>query len=1120
MKQAKRIPALPALVQSVLLALSVLSSSPAVAGEKGAPWPPGVQQALERLKTYEYGQPRKPLATLELFIAKATGDAKLKSVIAARLGELLADPQTTIAAKRFICEQLLIVGNDSHVPTLVKMLDDPKTAEMARQALEGIPGEASLAALRDALAKLKGKALVGVINSLGVRRDEKSIAPLVERLRGEELQVAAAAAEALGRIGSAEAAEALTAAKPRKGLEAIVFEAKLRCAERLVAGRDPRTGLAIYWKIPLGADTSAHRGLAAMSGMARAGEDQALPVFLRILAARSAHPHVRAHALRLAAKMPGQDVTVALARKLAELEPKWQAALIDVLAERGDRTAAPHVARLVGAKDAAVQLAALRALGSLGDAASVVLLARLAAAKTGLVEQAARSALARLTGPGVDEALLAAAAKGDAAVRVQVIRAVATRRTATATPVLLGAAADPDEKVRVAAFGALAVVAGPADYPRLVGLLVVEKSPSAAGAAERAVLAVGGRVATEAERAKPVLAALDAAPAPAKRSLLRVLSGVGGEDALGAVRRHLAHSEPTVRDAAVRALAKWPDASATGDLLKLARESKNATHRRLALRGYLRMAQAAAGADRLKMLENVRRLATTTDAKRMLLASLAGTTDAGALEVAAGFLDDRDVHAEAALATLKLGKALLRGDRLAVKDAMSVLLEKSKDEAVLKQARALHERASKAPASSAQQHAALRPNKKRSDAQRKALAKRAPKGYHLACYLDCGPDRADGVKGGPTLRLVDGQAYAWAAGAAAADQLRFLTIFFAGQQVVFEASGLNPKKAYQLGFSWWDRDHNTRAQSVWVSAGKAGRSTKLLGKTKLPPGAAKPPEEKTLPLPRQLTVKGAARIVFRNEGSPNCVVSEVWLWESDAESEVKMPAPRKKGGTPVVILTGIDYPGHKWRQTAPVLADLLLQDPRLDVEVVEDPSFVGSPKLHGYKVCVLHMMNWQVPDPPAAALENLRKFVADGGGLVLVHFACGAFQQWPEFVKIAGRVWDPKLRGHDPYGKFRVDMTDAKHAITAGLKPFETTDELYTCLDGKTPITVLAQATSKVDKKDYPIAFVLPYGKGRVFHCPLGHNVQAFEAPSVGELFRRGSAWAAGLPPVPEATEK
>ncbi len=223
--------------------------------------------------------------------------------------------------------------------------------------------------------------------------------------------------------------------------------------------------------------------------------------------------------------------------------------------------------------------------------------------------------------------------------------------------------------------------------------------------------------------------------------------------------------------------------------------------------------------------------------------------------------------------------------------------------------------------------------------------------------------------------------------------------------------------------------------------------------------------------------------------------------------------PGKAGGKRVLIVTGIDFPGHKWRQTTPVLAAALNADARLAVDVVETPAFLLSPKLGDYDAIVLHFMNWKTPDPGPKARENLRAFVAGGKGLVLVHFACGAFQGWDEFASLAGRAWNPKMRGHDRYGKFRVNITDAEHPVTKGMKGFETTDELYTCLDGKAEIRVLAKATSKVDKKDYPMAFVRSYGKGRVFHSPLGHNVKAFEAAGVLELFRRGTAWVTGLEP-------
>ena len=223
----------------------------------------------------------------------------------------------------------------------------------------------------------------------------------------------------------------------------------------------------------------------------------------------------------------------------------------------------------------------------------------------------------------------------------------------------------------------------------------------------------------------------------------------------------------------------------------------------------------------------------------------------------------------------------------------------------------------------------------------------------------------------------------------------------------------------------------------------------------------------------------------------------------------------------ILLVTGIDYPGHLWRQTAPVLAEALSKDPRLEVFTAADPQFLDSPAILRYDLIVLHFQNWQRPGPNEQARENLRRFVEGGKGLALVHFACGAWHdEWPEFANLAGRVWfgsdpGPGKRQHDPYGPFHVELVKPEHSIVNGMSDFDTQDELYTCLIGEHPIQVVAQAKSKIDGKYYPLAFVSSYGKGRTFHCALGHDTKALSVPGVQELYRRGCAWAAGLPAVP-----
>ncbi len=263
-----------------------------------------------------------------------------------------------------------------------------------------------------------------------------------------------------------------------------------------------------------------------------------------------------------------------------------------------------------------------------------------------------------------------------------------------------------------------------------------------------------------------------------------------------------------------------------------------------------------------------------------------------------------------------------------------------------------------------------------------------------------------------------------------------------------------------------------------------------------------------------------------------CVLSALLVFSNGGAVALGQPAPAKEvtpgsdlipsgAGAHVLLVTGIDYPGHPWRKTAPALKTELEKDPRMNVSVVTDPELLASPGLNRWDAVIIHFMDWEVPGPSAEARANLKQFVSEGGGMMLTHFACGAWDgnEWPEFERLAGRVWfgPDGGRQHDPRGKFTVEIADSNHPIVKGMAPFETDDELYTCLMGETPIHVVAEARSKVDHELYPMAFVLEYGKGRVFHTVLGHDVRAYtNNVAVGELMRRGCAWSAGLKPVEE----
>ncbi len=211
-----------------------------------------------------------------------------------------------------------------------------------------------------------------------------------------------------------------------------------------------------------------------------------------------------------------------------------------------------------------------------------------------------------------------------------------------------------------------------------------------------------------------------------------------------------------------------------------------------------------------------------------------------------------------------------------------------------------------------------------------------------------------------------------------------------------------------------------------------------------------------------------------------------------------------------LIVTGCDVGAHPWRQTTPAIRKILEDTKKFEVFVCEDPAILESKEaLDKYSLIIQNYFNFRVPTISDKAKENLVSFVKGGKGFVSFHLSSASFAEWDEFHKMVGRYWVMGKSGHGPRGKFTSNIVDKEHPITKGMSDFETDDELYAKLLGDGPIHVLISAYSDWSKKVEPLAFILSYGKGRVYHHCYGHDVKAVEYPPVDKLLARGAEWAA-----------
>jgi len=626
------------------------------AGEK-----PTVDEAVfKKVRAAKTGEMAGEFNQIAALAVASLDDAELRKALEKQLVDLVGAADATFDARQFACRQLMLMGTAASVPALAKLLPDEALSHMGRYGLERTACPEAGKALRDALSVVKGKLLVGVVNSIGQRRDAEAAAALIPLLKDADKDVAEAAARALGKIGGDEAFKALKAARAeaKDRLLQITNDAVLRCADLYLAAGEKAKAKAIYEAMHAPAEAK-HIRAAALRGLVATGGDEAIALILKSLAGDDAA--MQAVAVGFIRDVPGAEATKAVAAQLGKMPPAVQTLVIEALAARGDAAATPAVVEATKAQDEKVRVAALQALASLGDAAVVPLLVKAAAGEAKPEADAARNTLTLLKGKGVDEAVLAEMKQADPKGKAELIKTLAARRAEAAVPELLKAAEDPDEGVRREAFTAIGKLATEKTMPDLVALLVKAKGDESLKAAERAVLTVAREIPDAQAATAPLIAALPNATPAGKTAILRILGKFGGDKPLAAVRAALDDKDATVQDAALRTLADWPDASPADDLLKLVRAAKSDVHRVLALRGYIRMLALPCDVpigEILKRYDETMKLAASDQDKKQVLAGMAELRHPAVLKALQPYLADAALKAEAEAAIKKVQEAM------------------------------------------------------------------------------------------------------------------------------------------------------------------------------------------------------------------------------------------------------------------------------------------------------------------------------------------------------------------------------------------------------------------------------------------------------------------------------
>ena len=604
---------------------------------------------LQGIAGYRYGQSRGGLAAVERLVGFA-GDAASQQALAAKLAAMLRG-KASPDCKKFVCQQLSLIGSAAEVPILAKQLADADLAFATIAALERIPGDEPLAAMRGALGSAGVKMKCQLILSLAARRDAQAVPRLAEAAVTPDRELAEAAITALGVIGGSQAARALAAVETRlpASLRPRLSDALLRCAQDLRATGHDDEAAALFEKL---CDPGLPGAVRIAAFLGRAGTAGGKADALVLSALSGVDPALRVAALRALRADPRDSLLGAVANRLDSLAPDVQIQAVTLLQEHGSATALAAVVRAARGKIASVRPAAITALGSIGDAATVGVLTSLLAAGDTEDQKLIGESLKRLRGRDIDTAMIAALPAATPPAQCELIRALVAREAKPCVAALLAAARSGDAQVREEASRGLGKLAGGADGVRVIELL--DQAADRSGL-EAALVAIYRREGN----AEPVAAALAKASGPAKASLLKVAGSLGGLAALAAVRDAMKTGEPGIRREAVLALSNWPDAAPLDDLMAIAKTTDDAACKVLALRGVARLAPMAGNRSPEQIVELLGRaaaLAGGTDALKSLMSALGQVPSAAGARLVATFLDDPLLVDEASLAIVQIAE--------------------------------------------------------------------------------------------------------------------------------------------------------------------------------------------------------------------------------------------------------------------------------------------------------------------------------------------------------------------------------------------------------------------------------------------------------------------------------
>ncbi|MDR1959251.1 MAG: DUF1080 domain-containing protein [Planctomycetaceae bacterium] len=484
-------------------------------------------------------------------------------------------------------------GTEAAVPELAKLLEVTPLNTAVRTALINMPNGTGIAALRESLDTLRGENLVGVMESLGSARDEKSVEKLLKLVDHNEKAVADSAMRALGKIAVSEAVSAVQNGMDSGDMEKkhAAAQAALYMAERFAATGQKDAAATIY--IALSGNDSFPAPLRgnALRSKILLDEEKYESVFIEILG----NDDWWKVTLDLANQLKSPKTGKLILARFGTLSHEKKAVLLEVLGARKDAAVVPELIAFAQENEPLTKTAAVKALGRIGDLRAVDAILNAVSSPDPALADAGKTSLSQLQGPEFNAVIIKILHSPEKPLRLAALHVIGERHIADGAANVRQLFGDNDAEIRTAAYEAFAqsVMANGTDLEKLLRYYQDAAKQNLSEAEQltlrETVKTVCRKMSAPEEGVAVIETLRSTGDVPTQLFCLDLLFSLGGEKAGQSVARAALSTEDAVVDRATEILGNWTTADIAPALIDLAAKHPKEKYRIRTLRGYIRI---------------------------------------------------------------------------------------------------------------------------------------------------------------------------------------------------------------------------------------------------------------------------------------------------------------------------------------------------------------------------------------------------------------------------------------------------------------------------------------------------------------------------------------------------